>query len=420
MQENQSNDEPSWTQIEPFLDDSMRELNDSDREALVLRYFERCELKSVGATLGISEEAARKRVHRAVAKLREVLVRRGAVVSEKALSVLLGGMLATSAPVGMAATLAQTALATSSVIAGGTFLKIMAISKLKPVGVAAVILLAGGTAVFQAFDNRSLRLQLADSKRQMADLESARNFDQARLAALPNDSELALLQADHLEAIRLRALAAKLQLELKGRPDPAALTNLTAGLSKEEDSYWVRKFTTKVDAKVRSGDALLSGGWETAPGKRSFVIITPTPIDAVGNRTSDPHANQVTIESIWVEAENRVLPQLGLDHFKADSDESGKSEIYSEADAMTLLDRVRNTSGVDLLNIPKVTTLSGREARLSVEDSFTPPNGHHLVTGPMVDVVPTLSETDGSIHLAVNAEMNLKRPEHSPTEPVEK
>jgi len=263
-------------------------------------------------------------------------------------------------------------------------------------------------------------LQLADSKKQMADLESARNFDQARLAALPNDSELALLRADHLEAIRLRALAAKLQLELKARPDPAALTNLSAGLSEEEDSYWVRKFTTKLDAKVRSGQAVLSGGWETAPGKRSFVIITPTTIDAAGNRTSDLHANQVVIESFWVEAENRVLPELGLDHFKVESDESGKSEIYSNADATTLLDRMRNTGGVDVLSTPKVTTMSGSEARVSAEDSFTPPNGHHLTTGPRLDVVPTLSETDGSIHLAVDAEMSLKRPEHSPTEPAAK
>ena len=55
----------------------MLELKDSDREALLLRYFERRSMAEVGSRLGLSENAARMRVERALERLRERLTRRG-------------------------------------------------------------------------------------------------------------------------------------------------------------------------------------------------------------------------------------------------------------------------------------------------------------------------------------------------------
>ena len=153
---------------------------------------------------------------------------------------------------------------------------------------------------------------------------------------MPSDSELALLRADHLEAIRLRALAAKLQLQLKSQSGQIAATNQSTNVPETEDSYWVRKVTANLDAKMSRGQSLLTGGWETTPGKRTFVIIAPTQVDPTGNETSDPHASQITIETIWVEADNNVLSQLGLDQFKVDSDESTKEQLYSKAEAANL------------------------------------------------------------------------------------
>jgi hypothetical protein len=56
----------------------MAQLDDGDRNALVLRFFDRCDFKSVGAALGISDDAAQKRVSRALDRLRGLLARRGA------------------------------------------------------------------------------------------------------------------------------------------------------------------------------------------------------------------------------------------------------------------------------------------------------------------------------------------------------
>jgi RNA polymerase sigma factor (sigma-70 family) len=78
-----TNDESArlWERVAPVLDDSLARLREADRSALLLRFFRNCSLAEVGTALGIAEEAARKRVGRALEKLREELQRRGVVAS---------------------------------------------------------------------------------------------------------------------------------------------------------------------------------------------------------------------------------------------------------------------------------------------------------------------------------------------------
>jgi len=59
-----------WPQIAPLLDAAMAGLNETDRHAMVLRFFDERSMGEVGAALGASEDAAKKRVHRAVERLR--------------------------------------------------------------------------------------------------------------------------------------------------------------------------------------------------------------------------------------------------------------------------------------------------------------------------------------------------------------
>ena len=64
------NESEVWPEIAPLLDAAMAGLNETDRHAVVLRYFDGKSLKEVGAALGSNEEAAKKRVSRALEKLR--------------------------------------------------------------------------------------------------------------------------------------------------------------------------------------------------------------------------------------------------------------------------------------------------------------------------------------------------------------
>lgn len=86
-----TNDESGrlWERVAPVLDDSLARLREADRSALLLRFFRNCSLAEVGTALGIAEEAARKRVGRALEKLREELQRRGVVASATSLPGLL-------------------------------------------------------------------------------------------------------------------------------------------------------------------------------------------------------------------------------------------------------------------------------------------------------------------------------------------
>src|SRR5206468_12623399 len=78
-----------WTQIEPLLDEAMHALDDTDRTAVLLRYFENKSLREVGATLGTSENAAQKRLGRAVERLRDFFAKRGITVGASGLVVVI-------------------------------------------------------------------------------------------------------------------------------------------------------------------------------------------------------------------------------------------------------------------------------------------------------------------------------------------
>ena len=58
-----------WQQVRPVLDDAMHELDQEDRTAVLLRFFEERSLKEVGSALGLTENAARMRVERSLEKL---------------------------------------------------------------------------------------------------------------------------------------------------------------------------------------------------------------------------------------------------------------------------------------------------------------------------------------------------------------
>ncbi len=85
-------DETAWAGIAPVIDAELERLPAADREALVLRFFENRPLRDVGTALGTTEEAARKRVTRALEKLRARFVRQGITTpGAAALAVLISG-----------------------------------------------------------------------------------------------------------------------------------------------------------------------------------------------------------------------------------------------------------------------------------------------------------------------------------------
>ena len=69
--------ESTMEALTPLIDEALLHLRDSDRLALMLRFFENNSLREVGIALGVDEDAARKRVSRALARVTEFFRARG-------------------------------------------------------------------------------------------------------------------------------------------------------------------------------------------------------------------------------------------------------------------------------------------------------------------------------------------------------
>lgn len=105
----------AWERLAPMLDEMLDRLDTLDRNALVLRFYEQRDLRAVGAALGVGEDAAQKRVSRALDKLRGLLGKRGITISSAALGSLLLERTVEAAPGGLVAQVVPVALAAASV-----------------------------------------------------------------------------------------------------------------------------------------------------------------------------------------------------------------------------------------------------------------------------------------------------------------
>ena len=154
----------AWEQVSPHLDAALASLSEADSDALMLRYFERRSAREMAQTLGTSEEAAQKRVNRAVERLREFFARRGVTVGTSGLAMALTANSVQAAPVGLSITvitgttaLAGTAFATKSTLLKGILL--MASTKQKA-AVAAIALFLILVATAPLILNRPTRPSL--------------------------------------------------------------------------------------------------------------------------------------------------------------------------------------------------------------------------------------------------------------------
>ena len=119
----------TWSRLAPLLDDALESLPQGDRSALLLRYFEGKSLAETGQALGLTDDAAQKRVSRATEKLRAYFTRRGVTTGSAALATVLTTNAVRAAPASLEITTARLSLATVAAIPVGTALlyKILAL-----------------------------------------------------------------------------------------------------------------------------------------------------------------------------------------------------------------------------------------------------------------------------------------------------
>lgn len=230
---------PDWEQLRPALDDAMSELDDSDRDAVLLRYFKNHDLRTVGATLGISDDAAQKRVSRAVERLREFFAKRGVTVGAGGLTVVISANAVQAAPVGLALTISTAAVLTGTTLATTTTLtatKAIAMTTLQKTIVVATVTVLAGAGIYETRQASQLREQnqvlqqqqaslaeqiqtlqndLADATSQLADLAA----ENTRMKSNPERNEILRLRGQVATAARAAADAAAKTPDLRNGPE---------------------------------------------------------------------------------------------------------------------------------------------------------------------------------------------------------
>ncbi len=141
-----------WRQLAPLLEEAMTRLSEKERTLLALRFFENKSAVETAAMLGIEEWAARKRVERAVEKLRALFARRGVRISAGALIAELSTNSIHAAPAALAKTITAVAVVKGATASSSTLtlikgaLKLMAWTKAKFAAVAIIgVVIAVGT-----------------------------------------------------------------------------------------------------------------------------------------------------------------------------------------------------------------------------------------------------------------------------------
>ena len=176
--------------LAPILDEAINHLGAEDRAAILLRFFEQKDFHSVGQSLGSTEEAARKRVDRALAKLRLLLGRRGVALSATTLAATLATQTLSAAPAGLAATVSATALAGAAATGGAfaTILQLIGMTKLK-IGIISTLVVAGIAVpvVVQQRTQKELRetAELLRQQSEQNDQLALENEQLAKRAAQP-------------------------------------------------------------------------------------------------------------------------------------------------------------------------------------------------------------------------------------------
>lgn len=182
--------ELQWETLRPALDEVMHRLNETEREAILLRYFEGRSFAEIGLCFGLNENAARMRVERALEKLRGLLAQRG-VTTVAALGAMLSANAVQAAPTALAPALCAAAVANAATTTVG-FLNLLNGTAFKTgfaiLAASAALIVVNNINQNAKAENRFLTEQIAELNAENAHLAETRTTTEA--SATLNEDEL--------------------------------------------------------------------------------------------------------------------------------------------------------------------------------------------------------------------------------------
>lgn len=269
---------PDWERVRPVLDDALDELDDADRQSILLRFFGRQNFAAIGRQLGLTENAAQKRVDRALDRLHAALAKRGITSTATALA----GALAhagTAAPASLAAGATTAALAG---LASTSLLSMTPIKLLLTGAAAAALGFAGGEWHRTQTAHRALAEAQIASNQRVAALESRLAAEAKRSAAAEADASSLLAAIEQSRKAAATAAQAVVRPAAPAAPNAANYvlspgdTFVSIGRRFGVEPAVLRAYNPNVDpARLRVGQTLV-----LPPGAVDSGVATSGPARA--------------------------------------------------------------------------------------------------------------------------------------------
>ena len=318
----------SLSEIAPILDDAIDQLNTQDRVAIVLRFFEQRDFRSVGEVLGIPENTARMRVTRALEKLGKLLKREGIACSAAALGTALATGAVASAPVGMAVTITGTAVAgvATGTATTLTILKLMSLTKLQ-LGVAALVIAGAATTILiQHQSQLKLHEHSEYLEKQIAQLQADNKNLSSRVT-----------QLKRVPAPRLPAPAMPTTTSTAAPVENLQFTNLYARFKDKQPKLTAEQVEPYLQANRRNAASLLAAYRVTGDAALLAEAMGQYPNDpqvafeAVFKKDASPEERHQWLEALKKSDTGNSLPNylLALDYFKSGQTDQAVQELVA-------------------------------------------------------------------------------------------
>lgn len=320
-----------WTHIEPLLDEAMHALDETDRAAVLLRYFENKSLREVGQALGASDDAAQKRVSRAVERLREFFTKHGVTIGASGLVVAISANAVQAAPAGLAFTISTAAALAGSIIATtptATAAKAIAMTTLQKSLIIAIVAASVATPlVIQHRARLKLREENQSLRRQIAQLQTDNDNLSGRITHA--NSSLVL----KLPAPRLRSATPP----TRPPAEDWTGTNLYARLKDNSAKLTAGQIESYLNASHRNASSLLAAYRTTGDPALLEEAMQKYPDDpqvafeATFKKDGSPEQRRQWLEAFKKSASDNALPNYlsALDYFKAGQTDQAVQELIA-------------------------------------------------------------------------------------------
>jgi RNA polymerase sigma factor (sigma-70 family) len=342
------NESTVWTQIAPLLDAALAGLNETDRHAVVLRFFYGKSLKEIGAALGGSDDMARMRISRAMEKLRQFFLKRGVTSTAATIAGAISVNSVHAAPVALAKTVTAVAIAKGAA-AGGSILtltqgavKLMAWTKTQTAIVSIVVLGAATYSVIQHQALVKLRRQNESLQQQVDQLSPLAAQNQTLPSLLAQAVRSPADARDKLIPPRQRPKSNEVQTAI-AVPDQAVPTPTNSSVELQKDSWTNAGFVTPEATLKTRAWAILSGDRQQfaqsiflTDGARKMIEDQLVQMAATSKDPDAPRLIQQALAEKWGAEEAILMPMMAENANNTYTDYKILSQKSLSADQMIM------------------------------------------------------------------------------------